>query len=406
MQEIRGEVSRVVSDQDVQKKYLLKEISRVEGIAQSALENSSGVQQQVDSMAQQTRDIHDSLTAMNRHSTELTSSLKSMMEGFKNLNFELPNKFDSWLKVRIGNEGPFPSTISGEALRMPPTHPIPLTPPLILANVPTPPAPATNVLGQSRSEVDAEGETSSTRPASPATSRPSSASLYQQYLNNHSSQEDLVADMGATSEDATKVGVEGMESDTVWTGLSERAVVTEQPMDVDERQEGEEQKDEEVVSVANSIPPAEDVGRDIEEDQPGGPEQSVQDMEDVLAGPPPDGQSPDPDQLSPSASVPPPCTLPSIDAPPASPISPDIIRSHSVEPPLGLLAPAFHLSPASSLATIPSPTSNNHADYLTSQVHSGPITRSRTRSRSPTGHPAAGKNQTAEPSRVRPRSKH
>jgi len=75
-----------------------------------------------------------------------------------------------------------------------------------------------------------------------------------------------------------------------------------------------------------------------------------------------------------------------------SPISSDIIRSNSVKPPLGLLTTVFHISPASSQPTIPSPSPFPNqrmlvVPYINRDVHAGPVMWSRSQSQSPSFHP-------------------
>jgi hypothetical protein len=94
--------------------------------------------------------------------------------------------------------------------------------------------------------------------------------------------------------------------------------------------------------------------------------------------------------ISPSHAMPPPLTDSSLQLAAEFSISPTIIRSRSVEPPLGMLAPEFNISPASSQPTISSPSPNPNSTFLTvvanrtSEMPSRPMTRSRSRSRSPT----------------------
>ena len=133
MQDVRGELQRLESNHDTQKKYFVAEIGRVEGIAESVKETATGVQDQLSSVRQQTLDMHNSLTAMQRHSEQLTKGLQDVMVGFREMNFDMPTKFDNWLKVRLGHEGGLPSTISGEDLRR-----------QWNSNQPFPPPPPTN----------------------------------------------------------------------------------------------------------------------------------------------------------------------------------------------------------------------------------------------------------------------
>ena len=215
MQEIRGDVSRLDSNQETQKKYLIKELVRVEEIAQSAMAKSQGVQEQVDSMREQTRMISESMTLMHRHSEELTRGLTDVLQKFNDLHFEMPNKFDDWLTVRLGQAGGGASTISGEDLQ---GHrndqlQIPSAPPLMILKDSA--APTQNGNGkQCQTDPPTEGmatlppvKTASPPPhSSSSPSRPSSTEVYRTYLVPQSSQDDLLSELEPKSEIG---GVEG-----------------------------------------------------------------------------------------------------------------------------------------------------------------------------------------------------
>jgi len=96
-------------------------------------------------------------------------------------------------------------------------------------------------------------------------------------------------------------------------------------------------------------------------------------------------------------SFPPPSQDDSMDVAPMepfsvpSPISPNIIRSNSVDPPEGLLSSGYHhITPPSSQPTIPSPSLGNQrllaVPFNNPNATAGPVTRSRSRFRSPAPH--------------------
>jgi len=117
LQDIRGDVTRMDSNNEVQKKYFIKELVKVEEVARSGVEQSKGLQEQLDSMRQQTRVMTESLTSQHKHSEELTKAPTKMMQGMKELHFDMPGHFDDWLKMQLDQAEGGPSTISGEDLR-------------------------------------------------------------------------------------------------------------------------------------------------------------------------------------------------------------------------------------------------------------------------------------------------
>ena len=102
MQEMRTDIGRIDSNQETQKKYFHQQLLRVEGLAQTAVDRTTGIQEQLDSVRQQTRDLHESLMSMNKHSQVLTKGLTEMIHGFKDLRFHMPTMFDDWLAVKLG----------------------------------------------------------------------------------------------------------------------------------------------------------------------------------------------------------------------------------------------------------------------------------------------------------------
>jgi len=371
MQDVRGELQRLESNHDTQKKYFVAEIGRVEGIAESAKETATGVQDQLSSVRQQTHDMHNSLTAMQRHSEQLTKGLQDVMVGFREMNFDMPTKFDNWLKVRLGHEGGLPSTISGEDLRRQwnSNQPFPPPPPQIEPlPAPTQPAriPHDNSADQT-TESDADGAAHS--------SRPSSTELYRAYLNPQSSQDSLLQDINLVvdfvSNEETAMDVDGPgdlgggwdsgakdasgEAGDVATGAN-LVEETEEAEILEERQPlvantGGEQEREPVQNTPSIIPSNATVEGPLHDDATAN--RDVAPMEPFSA---------------------------------PSPISPNIVRSTSVEPPAGLLARDVQTPPPSSQPTIPSPTPQPARHLLavpTANVGTtGPITRSRSRSRS------------------------
>jgi len=198
MQEMRGDVSRLDSNSETQKKFFDQQLQQVEGLAQSALDNTTGLQHQVDSVRQQTRDLHDSLKSMHRHTDIVTTGFTDMMRGFHNMTFDMPNMFDEWWRIRQGNEGGNPATISGEDMRKQWNfnHSFPSVPPLpqlleLVQNV----GPSSSTAGPTEPEPQSDGDDK----RSPPSSRPSSAELFKQYVNHpSSSQENLIVVMNGT----------------------------------------------------------------------------------------------------------------------------------------------------------------------------------------------------------------
>src|SRR5258705_8004022 len=100
LQEVRGDIAHLDSNQATQKKYILKQLVDVEELAKTALEKTAGVQEQVDSVRQQTRDMHQSLTSMHHHLELLTTGLQQAIEWMRDLHFEMPTKFYDWFKIQ------------------------------------------------------------------------------------------------------------------------------------------------------------------------------------------------------------------------------------------------------------------------------------------------------------------
>ena len=132
--EIQQDIDRLDSNSETQRKYIGQELQRVELRTQSAVDQA---QQQIDSLRQQTTNMHTSLGAIHHHSETLTEGLKTMMTSFSNLRFELPNTFDSWMRVRTEQAGADNGTVSVSDLHQAPWSsiagglPVPSVPPLL-----------------------------------------------------------------------------------------------------------------------------------------------------------------------------------------------------------------------------------------------------------------------------------
>lgn len=367
MQEVLGEVVRLAASQDTQRKYFVKEMLRVEGIAESAKEMAAGVQDQVSSVRQQTFDMHNSLTAMQRHSEQLTSGLRDIMVGFREMNFDMPTKFDNWLRVRLGNEGGLPSTISGEDLQKQSNNhpPLPAPPPSI--------APLESATIPDQQSVDPNTE--SDQDGAKHSSSQSSTELYNVYLHSQTSQDNLMSqensllvDFGVNKDTAMQVDVLGESGSNRDSGAES---VT--------REAGE-------VATGNSLPEDKEEGEILEERRPSVPTH-MDELQPEPVGPipstiPSDATTGGPVVMDASADQE---MAPMEPFSAASPISPNIVRSNSVEPPIGLLARNVDMSPPSSQPTMSSPSPLPRPQLLAVPLvgNTGPMTRSRSRSRSP-----------------------
>jgi len=136
LEDLQGDVARLDSNHNLQKKFMQKELARVEEVAQDAKEKANGVQDQVDYMWQQTEAMTKNMMAMHKHLEELTNVIGEMMQGFRNLCFDMPAQFEDWFKLKLGGAGSENSTISGEDFRWQwGNHPqIPSFPQLTLPN--------------------------------------------------------------------------------------------------------------------------------------------------------------------------------------------------------------------------------------------------------------------------------
>src|ERR1700689_871352 len=137
--DLHHDLERLESNGETQKKFVAQELAQIEEQTQEAEQRA---QSQIDSLCQQTSDLHSSLTSIHRHSAMLRDSLKTMMEKFKELQFDLPNAFDSWLRVRENRES---GTMTGAELQrqsLPQTGLSPLSLPFPPPAAPPPPTPA------------------------------------------------------------------------------------------------------------------------------------------------------------------------------------------------------------------------------------------------------------------------
>jgi hypothetical protein len=116
MQEVRQDILQLDSNADTQKKVFSQKLEEVQQKAQIAEEKADGTQKQIESVRQQTKDMHKSLLAMQTHSEKLTTGLENVMDRFEQLHFDLPNALDDWIRVRLKREGAGPSTVSGKEL--------------------------------------------------------------------------------------------------------------------------------------------------------------------------------------------------------------------------------------------------------------------------------------------------
>ena len=112
IQELRQDIDRIDSNLETQKKFFGQQLARVGDQAQSALDLTGGLQEQMDGVRQQASEMHKSLGAIHEHSCELTKGLGKMMEKFERLSFDLPNILDHWMNIRETA----PTTVTGAQL--------------------------------------------------------------------------------------------------------------------------------------------------------------------------------------------------------------------------------------------------------------------------------------------------
>jgi hypothetical protein len=424
VREVRQDMERLESNAATQKKYFGQQLALVDAKAETALERSASNQEHLDNVRQQTRDLHESLSSMHKHTETLTEGLKDVMAGFQKMRFDMPNSFDSWLSVKLGghgqSEGAGPSTVSGEQLHQPPWDPsgsrshIPSIPPLHLPSQPQ------------HAHEPAATEDPTHAPSVPSDPE-SITDLYPKFI--HTSQEDLLVDMaGHRRVDSGEVtdGSISAEIRASFKASGERevaAVACEAEGEPDVGPTSASVPEAETETMA-SVEPGEIVEEGVpevtgsREDGVGCDQPTFEQRSPLPLGEGRHGvvESATGESHSESAPLPLPqvandIATPAARDPPPSPVTPSIIRHHSVEPPEGLLASTtFRVSPPSSQPTMPSPSPLPNSNRLT--VHAprdpppstdslapGPVTRSRSRSRSPSHIPSVTTSRTPTPSK-------
>jgi hypothetical protein len=331
--EIQQDVERLDSNSETQKKFMAQELLRIEGQTQSAVDRT---QSQIDSLRQQTTDMHTSLSSIHHHSETLTDGLKTMMESFQDLRFDLPNAFDNWMKVR---EGRVTGTVTGSELQ--PWNarrhtPLPNLPPLVV----TPPPPPTSVAFQQEAPTSntavTESLTHSVAPNS-ATAPDSPNDPYQAFIQpDLQGQSDAMLDLQANldhgDEQRMDVGPEGMELG-VSSGTAPSVLSASEGSQFGNEEEGNantvddvggDQLVPKVESRQDSIPPPTPtaIGR--------APTPLAQEVEEEAKEGVPASRGTSVPQNLPSQRL-----SPSQRTPPSTP--PTFIRNVSVPPPAGLL---------------------------------------------------------------------
>ena len=225
--ELQQDINRLESNSETQRKYIGQELHRVELQTQSAVDQA---QQQIDSLRQQTADMHTSLGAMNHHSETLTEGLKKMMTSFSNLRFDLPNTFDNWMRVRTEQQLAGGETVSSSDLcqggwsSSAGQMPIPYAPTVL----PLHRAPS------SSSAPDASCSQPSLHPPS-RSSTDSPTDLYHQFMVNQESE--AMMDLQKDLDQDGKSGDKGMDMDVdgeqrvgseLWEGTGDAAEQEEQ----------------------------------------------------------------------------------------------------------------------------------------------------------------------------------
>jgi hypothetical protein len=253
MEEIRTDVGRVDSNQETQAKFFKQQLERVEGVANAALDRTTGLQEQVNSVRQQTHDLHESLSGMNRHQEALTTGLTGTMERLQGFQFQIPTLFDDWLKVQTGG---YPLTINSRQVE----HP------WIAPHVP--PAPALN-LGPIQDSIPSQAGAGpagheTEQGTSSSSSGPSAGTLFRQYMV--SSQENLPLQSRTDGEDDPSSGDAGMEATVVDLVDAEEAEAEAEDMRMEEIEgadgdvgEAEEMRREEIEEADGAVEEAEEM---------------------------------------------------------------------------------------------------------------------------------------------------
>ena len=218
--DLHQDIDRLHSNSETQKKYIGQEVMRLETQSQSAAERT---QAQIDSLRQQTSDMHTSLSSIHEHSGLLTQGLQNMMDRFQDLRFDLPHAFDDWLRVR---EERGSGTVSGAELqprfsgRNTPLPSLPTLGPLVVSPPPPPPS-QTPAFPRGTPEGSSAAPESPSRPAtlnsSGAPSSPADAFRFMgsSLQDDNEAILDLNLDAGdenAMNVDTEEMRMEGMQS--------------------------------------------------------------------------------------------------------------------------------------------------------------------------------------------------
>ena len=230
---MQQDIDRLQSNSETQRKY----IGQVELRMQSAVDQA---QQQIDSLRQQTSDMHTSLGAIHQHLEVLTEGLKTMINRFSNLQFDLSNTFDNWMRVRMAQEGAGSGTVSGADLHQGAWSstagqtPIPSVPSLMpLHRTPSAPSPVT----PSAPTTGPSSEPSLRPPSRSPTHSPTD--LYQQFMVKQKS--DAILDLRKDLD-----GDEGGDMDV--DGAGEASEEQERLAQMEEQERISQQMSEEQVS--------------------------------------------------------------------------------------------------------------------------------------------------------------
>ena len=345
--EVNQDLNRFEANSETQKKFISQEIARIEELTHTAVQHS---QSQIDSLRQQTSDIHASLTDMHDHSTLLTEGLRSMMESFRDMRFDLPNTFEGWMRTREGRGN---GTVSGPELqpwtsgRSTPFPTLPTPPPLHVS--PGRPDPNPAALGFTAGESAAAATESPHQSANPyVASAPNSPNdPFQQYIDPHMGEvSEPLMDLEQTfmvSEEAgeEKAAVEEMQRD----GLDAPEDIEMPPVETE--QEGQ---------VGEDVGEAGRTDGQVEQEEEKGHPESLEEgevAEEVESSPPGVAAAEDaaPQRLSLSQRT-----------PPSTP--PTVIREISVAPPSGLLvSSSLEVCPPTSQITSPTAPSSPNLDH-------------------------------------------
>jgi len=145
--EVEQDVDRATSDGRVQGEFLAQQLAKVEVQAQSAYQQSSATQAQVDGLRQQTHAITETMRSFNENATRTGEFLGGLMTRLERMRFDIGNSIDTWGSIRFGAIPGAPTTVQGDQLHQPdlpwPTvepvkFPIPAAP-MEIATTPPPP---------------------------------------------------------------------------------------------------------------------------------------------------------------------------------------------------------------------------------------------------------------------------